>query len=205
MRKLLSLGGLCMLFCITACGAGKDAHLPVVFSKDYVLKEDSGLTISPNSLDGSGFVAFNDPITPAAKDARNIALNLSLEQGGSLTVYAFANQDLQHGIELSFTRVNDQLMSLSYENTAGELTSVDIATQNPDDYLPLSFDIHNQATPSGSRILGWDDADAAPDSSDAYLLDDTEAKPGVGTFLALRLDRAHVTGLKLAAPKSAIE
>lgn len=197
---LLTLAG--GVSCSTASNAGKGRDDKTLGGKTYQIVVDDGLTGSDQELKGSGTVLFRDPLGEVGGE-KNLALDFSLEDGGSLSLIAYADPALKNGVTLTFLRngrtLNSTIEVGSQKNDPRTVGSVDASGS-----IQIDIDVHNTENPI--HILAWSrGVNSYTDSTAAF---DSEVGPsvqgnGTAAFWGIRLvkgtlSKAVVTEAKFA-------
>lgn len=216
--KLLSLA---LLLTLTACG-GNNGASPVISGETVTfgsqqlnpIGDSSGLKVSATSLQGTGAVLFNSQFG-AVRSGGSVALNFSLEDGGSLTLVSHADSSLGNGFELEFRRLGTGAGSLkvrlraqgnvrSTTNRFGQDVFSGIDASLP---MMLQIDLHNDETPAHvmvwSRLISDDFSESAAILNTEDEVEKSNGSPGIGsgTRWGLKLNRANVTGAEPSPPK----
>jgi hypothetical protein len=184
-----------------------------VIDTSSLLKEDG-------TLEGTGrFLAPNS--LGQVRGSRSFHLNFKLvNDGSSLTLTAFANQELLEGVGLEFIRVADQL-EVRIFGGGTEITIRDRFTQiRADRTIELMIDIHNDHDDAAHLFIWPYLGDAArnygpqnalvntdffklPDFFDGFDFPDwhDQSVKGNGPFWGLDLDDVIVDIFKVGPPK----
>jgi len=216
--RLLSLA---LLFALTACG-GNGKNGPVAsgpsgkFGSQQVtpIGDSAELRVDPGTLQGTGAVIFSSQFGEA-RSSGSIALNFSLEDGGSLTLVSHADSSLANGYELEFRRLGTGAGSLKvFLRAQGNIRdTVNDFGQDVfsgiDGSLPmkLQIDIHNIESPAHimvwSRLITDDFSDTAAILNTKDEVEKSNGSPGIGSGIrwGLKLNRANVTGAEPSPPK----
>jgi hypothetical protein len=113
--------------------------------KAYQIVANEGLNGSDEEIKGSGSVLFRDPLGEVAGN-KSVALDFSLEDGGSLALVTFADTTLQNGSRITFVRSGATLSAGleigSQKTDARTLSGVDASG-----VMSLVIDVHNSETP----------------------------------------------------------
>ena len=171
--------------------------------KAYQKVVDDGLSGDGQELKGSGSVLFKDPLGEVAGE-KNISLDFSLEDGGSLALIAYADTSLKNGVKLTFSRSGKSLSTMlevgNQKTDARTLSSVDASGQ-----VSLDIDLHNVETPV--HVIVWNRSVSSYTSSTAAFDSETSQMQiqGNGTaaywgidLVKSSLSKAVITEAKLA-------
>lgn len=175
------LFALALLFALTACGGGGDKSSGATgptnrFGSQQLstIGDSGGLSVNPGSLQGTGAVVFSSQF-PEARSGGSVALNFSLEDGGSLTLVSHSDSSLGNGFELEFRRLGTGAGSLQVRlraqgnvrdtvNNFGQDVFSGIDASLP---MKLQIDVHNNESPAHvmvwSRLITDDFSETAAD------------------------------------------
>jgi hypothetical protein len=216
--KLLSLA---LLLALTACGGGgKNDSGPVGPTNRFgsqqlsTIGDSSDLSVSPGSLKGTGTVVFASQF-PEVRSGGSVALNFTLEDGGSLTLVSHADSSLGNGYELEFRRLGTGSGSLKVTlraqgnrrdttNNFGQDVFSGIDASLP---MKLQIDVHNNESPAHvmvwSRLISDDFSETAAILNTEDEIEKSNGSPGIGSGVrwGLKLNRANVTGAEPSPPK----
>ncbi len=164
----------------------------------YITVDSGNLSPSGMGIKGQGAVAFKNSVGEIGA-RKSYSITFSLDDGGSLTLVANADETLKNGVEVKFTRTGNSvaaaMLADSKTSAAKNFPSISGAQQ-----ITLTVDIHNNEVPA--HILIWSGNDFT--SGNALLNSETDdAAPGQGrgTFWGLKLNQATVTDAVVGAPK----
>lgn len=221
MKSKMSALSFALLLSLTACGGGgqKDSGISGPTNRFgsqqlSAVGDASGLSVSPNSLKGAGAVVFASQF-PEIRSGGSVALNFSLEDGGSLTLVSHADSSLGNGFELEFRRLGTGAGSLRVRlraqgnvrdtvNNFGQDVFSGIDASLP---MKLQIDVHNNESPAHvmvwSRLISDDFSEAAAILNTEDEIEKSNGSPGIGSGLrwGLKLHRADVTGAEPSPPK----
>jgi hypothetical protein len=162
---------------MTSCGSST----PSAFDAFTTLIENNvEITQTNTQVSGNGTILFTNPITAEVSGDAGIELNFTLEDAKTLTLYAFATNQLTGGIEFYFTRSNSkvflQMIQSTSETSSFELEGVDATST-----IALRIDIHNDEP----HVLAWNTATTTTSTMSNVLYDSegdsAEEAPGKGT------------------------
>ncbi|WP_374075515.1 hypothetical protein [Bdellovibrio bacteriovorus] len=192
MRTIL---GAALLVLLTACGGGhnpdKDGNVPY--------RELS---------DGRRVMA--ESITAVATGA-NFEVSFDLEEGGSVTLYTFANSDLHNGVSIQFARVQNSLKVFATAQGIVQDWSPRFESVDASQTVPMTIDIHNNERPA--HIMIWSGSknsslnhrntlyNSAEDSLDLNY--DNSPGNGFGRSWGIKLDKAQLHKATLSSPQDA--
>jgi hypothetical protein len=190
-----------MVLALAASACGKDSNSD---DKDdlklgtlgYVVVDGSPQS-SSNSIEGTGKVAFNDPI---AEDGKHFVLGFTLQDGGSVTLTSFADAQLAGGLSIQLSRAATTL-SASFVGTDGNAVGTTVlAGIDAAQAVALAIDVHNDEAPA--HVVIW--KQAADLDEPLFNSEDDTAAPGNGTgrIWGLTLANASVSSAELAEPKA---
>jgi hypothetical protein len=164
----------------------------------YITIDSGSLASSGAGIKGQGAIAFKDPVGEIGA-RKSYTLSLNLEDGGSLTLIANADESLKNGLELKFSRIGN---TVSASMTVGSLTSAAKNFPAVDGSQTLNFtvDVHNDEAPAHVMIWSGKDFSAVNAILDSES-DDAAPGQGRGTFWGLKLSQATVTEAVIGTPK----
>ncbi len=193
---------LLLTFGAAACSAGNGETAGTADGRlgtnAYVVADAGDLQRADTHLKGSGAVAFKQPLGELGSK-KSYDLAFTLDDGGSVTLITQADQKLENGVVLVFTRVGAGLsVALGAAGQIGEakpLDGVDAASA-----LRIVVDVHNDESPA--HVLVWADAEFGEEKA-VFNSEEDGPTPGqgTGTFWGLRLAKAQVTTAVLGDPK----
>ncbi len=162
---------------------------------DYIIVDAGSLTHSGTAISGSGSIVYRMPLDNKAESAHSFGLKFQLEDGASLTLIANADNKLQNGVGILFSRHTN---ALSVKLLAGE-KSTDVSSRFSDidasGDLSFQLDVHNDESPA--HVLVWDASTTELTADNARLNSETEGMecPGQGSasFWGFVLAKAKVT------------
>lgn len=219
MKMKLSL--LVLVLALSACGGkgqGNSANTgsAVSFGSQQVspIGDASSLNITPASISGTGALVFNSQFSQV-RSGGSVALNFSLEDGGSLTLVSHADSALSNGYEIELRRLGGGSGSLQVRlraqgnvrdtvNNFGQDVFSGIDASLP---MKLQIDVHNNETPAHvmvwSRLITDDFSETAAILDTGDEIEKSNGSPGIGSGLrwGLKLSRAAVTAAEPSPPK----
>jgi len=186
---------------LSSCGGDDDSSSGTPTSKegkvgssDFLILSDSGLAFSETTLAGSGSAIANNPLGEI-KGNKNLSVTFTVEEGGSLSLRAYASKTLDDGVALTITRKG---MLLSAALAAGGKTvdvSKSFSALDASKEVSVLVDVHNKETPA--HVLAWKGDTSSPSEKNALfnseqLVDGESPGNGKGTFWGLVLSKAVV-------------
>lgn len=192
MRTIL---GCALLVLLTACGGG---HNP-----------DKNGNVPYREL-SDGRRVMTESITTVAAGA-NFEVSFDIEDGGSFTLYTFANPDLQNGISIQFVRIQNSLKVFATAQGTVQDWSPRFASVDAAQTVTLTIDIHNNERPA--HIMIWSGLknsslnhrntlyNSAEDSLDLNY--DNSPGNGFGRSWGAKLDNAKLHKATLSSPQDA--
>lgn len=187
---------------LTSCGGDDDSSSDTPTSKegkvgstDVLLLSESGLTFSGTTLTGSGSIIAKDPLGEI-KDDKNLAVTFTVEDGGFVSVRAFASKTLDDGVALTLSREGAKLSAALAASGKTIDISKAFAALDASKEVAVLVDVHNGETPA--HVLAWKGGTASPSEQNALFNsekagDGESAGNGKGTFWGLVLSKAIVT------------
>ncbi len=167
--------------------------------------ESSALETKSDEIKGSGKVAFKDPIATSVDAEKHVELQFSLEDGGSLKLLAFANKDLEEGIDLLFTRSGQSLEGkILVADKETDITGQQgMADFDASQAINLKIDIHNSEDPA--HVIMWQAEPSVEVSEETEKLNSADSEEGdvaaqgrgSGTFWGVELTNATVNHIEL--------
>ncbi len=153
---------------------------------------DSTVFVDPRFIGGIGSVLFVSPFSEGTESTQ-INLTVSVPEGASISLHAFASSNLTEGIDLRFSRLNNVYQVTLEAEGSSENISSSFSSSSLSEALNLSIDVHNGVSPA--RVIIWNRN--STDTSDA-LFDSTASGSntpgnGAGRFVGLTIDQALVT------------
>ena len=162
----------------------------------------SGLVFNGTSISGTGNAVALDVLADKIDEGRNIALTLTLQDTGSLTLKSFSKSDLTSGVNLKFSRSASQL-SLSFVNNTGETSTKILSGIDAAGEIKILVDVHNDEDPP--HVVLWNGAGTFNKDTTLLNSEDTgEIAPttkGADKYWGVTLDKAVLTGAALSDPK----
>lgn len=191
-----------------SCGGGENPDLEakeqtaveqvIGKSKYQVLAGQETIVQEGKTVKGEGKVIFVDVFEKPAV-AKNFVIDFQLEVGGSLSLIAFATNELTRGVTLQIER-KDEGKPLTVNMIAGE-DNYDISGKltgfDPAKRIKMLVDIHNDHAPS-THFLIWDGEKPVGDTpKDTALVDDLLDEYGNGVRTGLTLNKAQVFNVEI--------
>ena len=163
-------------------------------STEVLLLSQTGLSFSGTSLKGTGNVVAKKPLGEP-KDDRNIGLTFALEDGGSLSVRAFATKTLESGVKFTFSRKGKVLQATLSADEKSVDVSRNFSALDASEEVSVLLDVHNNETPA--HVLVWKGDTQSPGDENALFNsekagDGESAGNGKGTFWGLVLSKATI-------------
>lgn len=182
---------------LTACGRDgvenpvADGANTTLMNGQQLLLTGSDIAGIQNKLIGTGKAVATAPLKGGTESGQHFAMSLSLEEGGSVTLFSHADNALENAVEIKITRAGDKLaVSVNGQDHSTEFSKVD-ATQDFD----IAIDIHNNEEPA--HIVVW--TGTAIEENEVLNLEDSGAN-GTGAFWGVELTNAEVS-IQVADPK----
>jgi len=158
-----------------------------------VVSGESTLTLTDDSISGTGTLVFSEPITG---EEFNHELTFTLDQdASSLTWVTFSDSDLADGIETRFTRQSSAVAATLLVNNALETSSVTITGDGASE-LSYAIESHNSEEPAHMLIFPGDLAGALLEEDALFNSEEDAPAPGKGTggkFFGVRLNNSTLT------------
>ncbi|MCA2961687.1 MAG: hypothetical protein IOD12_15670 [Silvanigrellales bacterium] len=195
---------------LTSCGGDDDSSSETPSSKegkvgavDFLLLSDSGLAFSGTTLAGSGSAIAKNPLGEV-KDDTNLAVTFTVEEGGSVSMRAFASKTLEDGVALTLSRKGTKLSAALSAGGKSVDISKTFAALDASKEVSVLVDVHNGETPA--HVLAWKGGTASPSEQNALFNsekagDGESAGNGKGTFWGLVLSKAVVTSAAVSDAK----
>lgn len=218
-RPILSI--LVLLF-VVACGSEADrspaspgfledgAEVYQLHGVKYVPSSSAQLNHGGSSISGSGDLIFLDSL-PRVDSSRSFLLRFRLQRDlGRLTLVANANESLESGVEIDFTRRGRNLYitfsALGVSRVFSAQEVVGLGSINAEEELIFVIDIHNNESPvhlmlwngrEHSRFTPWNRLmDSGP-----LMFEVWRSQRGQGSFWGLKLDGVTVYQAEEGPPK----
>lgn len=169
---------------------------------EFVYLVPDTLVGTSEGVSGSGKMAAKLPLGEI-KDKKNLKVKTTLQDQGSVTLYAFANRELTQGLSIELKRMGSKLtVNLKKGETSTDI-SKSFAAIDASKEVHLLFDVHNDEEPA--HLLAWAGETPSPSEDNALYNSEKEsdgAAPGngEGTYWGVQLSQAKVTLLAPAAP-----
>jgi hypothetical protein len=195
---------------LTSCGGDDDSSsdspstkVGKVGTTDVLLLSETGLAFSGTTLSGSGSAIVKDPLGEI-NDDKNVSVVFSVEDGGSLSVHAFASKTLQDGVALTLSRKGTKLLAVLSASGKNVDISKTFAALDASKEVSVLVDVHNGETPA--HVLAWKGGTASPSDQNALFNsvkagDGESAGNGKGTFWGLVLSKAVVKSASVSDAK----
>lgn len=195
---------------LSSCGGDDDASSASPSSKEgkvgtteVLLLSETGLAFSGTTLSGSGSAIAKNPLGEVT-DEKNLAVTFTVEDGGSLSVHAFASKSLQDGVVLTLSRNGTKLLAALVAGGKSVDISKTFVALDASKEVSVLIDIHNGETPA--HVLAWKGGTASPSDQNALFNsekagDGESAGNGKGTFWGLVLSKAVVTSASVSDAK----
>lgn len=191
---------------MSACGGDDDSSSPSptnaasegkVGSTDLVIQDSPNLRFESNTLVGDGKAAAKQPAGEVSSQ-RNFALDFTLEDGGSVTLAAYATQALEKGVLVKFTRSANALKATLTANGKDIDLSPVFTNVNASRRIGVLVDVHNNETPA--HVIAWTSDIENPSADNPVYESERDEQSrgavpgnGQGTFWGLVLSKAKVT------------
>ncbi len=192
--KILNISLLALSLVAGACSSDDDNDDSCASLYDYCYTAE-GVNVVGTTVSGSGTVNFGK-IADSAESGRNFKFTVILEEGSSVTLNAFAQDDLANGANIVFTRTGS---TVTFDGGEGAKTLLTADSANADATGPLTInvDVHNDEDDE-AHVIAW-----AGDKDPEEVSDEIEnhATKGVGVYGGLTLANASVTSFVVAADK----
>lgn len=210
MSRFISL---LLLFTLTACGGGfnpdvsknqKDdqdqsekpqppKNIQQFSGKSVEVFSSSSLIFEDQSTEGSGKFVFTDYFE-RPELGFNFSLDFELDNNSEVKLISFADNELNNGVELIFTRKDKKLrITFKSSETTQNITPFlrkRISSNNP----KLSVDIHNDHG-SNPHILIWDE------SSHSLIFNSTLKGRGFGKYWGFELTESRLNFATVSEPR----
>ena len=161
--------------------------------ENNVLSGDTTLTPTDSSVSGTGSVVFTSSLG-AVDSGKHFQVGALLDEGESVTIHAYSDEQLANGIDLTITRPENTPTSLEVildnVNISGSFTTV-----AADQTINILMDVHNDENPA--HVLIWPEGETKF-GEDTTLINSEDTSPvtsqGAGAFWGLTLeDGAEIT------------
>jgi hypothetical protein len=192
------------------CGKSNETSPPSaglggkIGTTDFLIpSNNSGIGFVNSAAQGSGLLLAKSPLGEP-KEKKNLSLQFSLKENGSVTLQSFSRKELDNGVSVTFFRTKNSLkVTLEAEKKSVDISKNFIAF---DGFSEQSFliDIHNGETPA--HVLIWKGDLADPSEANALFNsekagDGESAGNGKGTFWGLVLSQASVKKASVSKAK----
>lgn len=191
-RILVRSALLASLLTVAACGSSDDDSTSAAGSAIEVNSVLSGTpSVVDNSISGNGSVIFTSALG-AVDSGRHFQVQALLDEGESLTIHTYADNQLANGIDLVVTRPANTPTSLEVIVDGSDISSsfTGVAADQP---ISILMDVHNDENPS--HVLIWPEGET--EFSDTTTLENSEDTgvvngQGAGAFWGITLSGAEV-------------
>ena len=192
--KILNISLLALSLVAGACSSDDDNNDSCsVLGPCYTA--GSGITEDGSGVSGTGTVDFGE-IADSADSARNFKFTVSLEEGSSVTLNAFAQDDLANGANIVFTRTGSTVTFNGGEG-AKTLLNANLTNADANAAMTINVDVHNNEE-GEAHVIAWaGNTDPEEDSEDL----ENHATKGVGVYAGLTLSNATVTSFSHGVAK----
>lgn len=191
------------------CSSSKSKNSNLPWFKNLAFNEidTSNLTVTESAILGDGSIGLEQPLGETSSETK-IVTSFYLEDGGSITFHTYADNKLENGLDIVFTREGSALETkfvlagvekvFTFEHD--EESDIDAGES-----IDLKFDVHNSESPA--HVVFWQataDEDVSTDnlifnSEDTEEGDNQAPGSGAGTFLGITFDQASMSKLAIAA------
>lgn len=210
--------GIVSISIATGCAGGRNpdkeaadqipSHQQISGTKVYI--KDGSLAFDSNQVHGTGTALFTSQLPDGG---HNFQLAFSLQDGGQVELFTFADNSLRNGVQIKFTRNGSGPGSLKAEISANGNT-IDISAVHAhggstvsisdlDASVPLMFsmDVHNDESPA--HVIIWEGLEPDAHDEPLYSSEEDETVPGKGRGKnwGLRLKDAIVNVAQFADPR----
>jgi hypothetical protein len=142
--------------------------------------DDSGLSVLPARMAGTGKVVFRESLDAFGRDSSH-ALSFLIQEGGVLVFSSYAQAGLANGLDLVFKRNGRQLLvTLSKGGSAGRDVSGVFQSVDASRVVDLQVDIHNSENPAHILIWNGNEQDFSEDNA-LLNSEDGGVSPGAGS------------------------
>ena len=192
--KILNISLLALSLLGGACSSDDDNDDSCASLYGYCYSA-TGVTVAGSTVSGTGTVNFG-AVADSAESGRNFKFTVTLEDGASVTLNAFAQSDLANGANIVFTRSGSTVTFNGGEGAKTLLTAA-LAPADGTAALTINVDVHNDEADE-AHVFAWaGDTDPEQGSEDI----EAHATKGVGVYGGLTLSNASVTSFVVAADK----
>ncbi|KHD89252.1 MAG: hypothetical protein OM95_04485 [Bdellovibrio sp. ArHS] len=191
---------------LSACGGGHNPDQEKLQQQAQKIGDQAYFEISKDT----GIMA--DTVSSVASGA-NFEVSFSIEDGGTLSFFTFADSLLKNGIEFIFQRQGSKLLVFSSAQGHTQDWSVLFASLDASAVLTFTFDVHNNERPG--HILLWEGPkrtslnhrntlyNSAEDSLDLNY--DNSPGNGFGRNWGFKIHKARLIKALLSEPQEAHE
>lgn len=179
----------------TACGADdKSTKEPThkLNGQEYVVIGEDNLKKEESFLEGSGKIAFLDPIGEI-KSEKLYKLQFELTaENSKLALLSHTDKKLEKGVEISVELSNGKVQAkVSLEGQVQKQNTFEVSIQNP---IKVNIEVHNAEGDSSSHIIVILDGITSEDDMDDLnrTYSTTTTGQGLGTYWGLNLQNAKV-------------
>ena len=147
-----------------ACSSDSDDDSSCAKVYGYCFEAAEGVNVSGSTVTGSGNLNLGQVVDTAAS-GKNFQATVTLEDGDSVTLLAFADSSLENGVNIVFTRSGSTVEWVLAENS-GTLKTSSFSDADATKELVINVDLHNDEEPA--HVIIWEGTGALPEE-DAQL------------------------------------
>lgn len=168
----------------------------------YLIVDAGTLTLSEDSIGGSGSIVFNDSL--AKIDSQNsYRLSFSLNEGGSLSLVSNSTNQLASGVMVKFTRFGSTLNVVIEASGGSKDLSSKFRSVNAASTVTFQLDVHNNENPA--HLLGWGSESTAFTELNVLFNSENDGLEspgrGEGNYWGVVLNNATLTQASIGNPK----
>jgi hypothetical protein len=197
--RLLAIVFLAALTLVSGCG-GSSSCTAVSFSGacfGYVTQ--GTLTATETSLSGTGSLVAETPLSGASSN-NSFRLTFTLQDGGSVSLFANSTAALADGIEIEMKRQGSALEVHVKKGGTDFDASSSFTSVSATAAVTLQIDVHNSESPV--HLLVWGESTTDFSESNTLLNEEASTPPsGTGTYWGLELENATVTSAAAGTQK----
>ena len=184
----------------------------------YVGKDTTNLTANETSLSGTGKIGLNQPLGEINSESKIVA-SFYLEDAGSITFHTYADDNLENGLDIVFTRTGTEL-EVKMLADGSEVILFDEEHSEDEDHdheeehdgldidastvINLKIDVHNSETPA--HIAFWQATRGEDVSNENLIFNSADTEEGnhqapgngSGTFLGITFNKATLENIAIA-------
>ena len=138
--KILNISLLALSLLGGACSSDDDNDDSCASLYGYCYSA-TGVTVAGTTVSGTGTVNFG-AVADSAESGRNFKFTVTLEDGASVTLNAFAQADLANGANIVFTRTGSTVTFNGGEGAKTLLTAA-LTPADGSAALTINVDVHN--------------------------------------------------------------